>query len=266
MSVGIGFIAARTTSGSPLVMPPSRPPAWFVGRLKPALGVVVDARRAPGCRARLRRAKPSPISKPLIAGIDITAAASRASSRPTRLGVRAESRHQPGGGHHEHAAERLAVGARVVDERLHRLGRLGVRAAQRARLDGCGDRRPRGQESVPSSPSRSTPRRTRPPRRARAGTPWRRRPQRHAPPSRARSRARGCRACRRSRSSARPRDRRDPVAARSLARPRGARPATAITSSQFSKSRFATPSAMGLPMVLPKRTPERIVTRSVSMR
>ena len=32
VSVGSGFIAARATSGSPFVMPPSRPPAWFVSR------------------------------------------------------------------------------------------------------------------------------------------------------------------------------------------------------------------------------------------
>ena len=32
VSVGSGFIAPRTTSGSPVVMPPSRPPAWFVSR------------------------------------------------------------------------------------------------------------------------------------------------------------------------------------------------------------------------------------------
>ena len=32
VSVGIGFIATRTTSGSPVVMPPSRPPERFVSR------------------------------------------------------------------------------------------------------------------------------------------------------------------------------------------------------------------------------------------
>ena len=35
-SVLIGFIAALTTSGWPLVMPASRPPALLVGRVKPS--------------------------------------------------------------------------------------------------------------------------------------------------------------------------------------------------------------------------------------
>ena len=37
-SVLIGFIAARTTSGWPLVVPPSRPPALLLGRVKPCVG------------------------------------------------------------------------------------------------------------------------------------------------------------------------------------------------------------------------------------
>ena len=32
VSVGSGFMAARSTSGSPVVMPPSRPPARLVSR------------------------------------------------------------------------------------------------------------------------------------------------------------------------------------------------------------------------------------------
>ena len=32
VSVGSGFIAQRTTSGSPVVIPPSRPPEWLVSR------------------------------------------------------------------------------------------------------------------------------------------------------------------------------------------------------------------------------------------
>jgi hypothetical protein len=35
VSVGIGLSAARATSGSPVVIPPSRPAAWFVSRKKP---------------------------------------------------------------------------------------------------------------------------------------------------------------------------------------------------------------------------------------
>ena len=32
VKVEIGLIAARTERGSPLVIPPSSPPAWFVSR------------------------------------------------------------------------------------------------------------------------------------------------------------------------------------------------------------------------------------------
>ena len=52
LSDEIGFIAARTRSGSPVVMPPSRPPARSVSRLTPvAVGhdlVVGHASRASG--------------------------------------------------------------------------------------------------------------------------------------------------------------------------------------------------------------------------
>ena len=42
MSVEIGLAAPRTTSGAPLVTPPSSPPALLVGRIQPCFEVVVD--------------------------------------------------------------------------------------------------------------------------------------------------------------------------------------------------------------------------------
>ena len=75
ISVEMGFIATRTTRGSPVVMPPSVPPARLVARLRPG--------RISSCTSDpLRRAasNPRPISTPFTAGIDITARASRPSS------------------------------------------------------------------------------------------------------------------------------------------------------------------------------------------
>jgi hypothetical protein len=80
-TVEIGFIATRTRSGSPLVMPPSRPPARFERRVTPF---------GPGPRSisscawlphRSAVVKPSPISTPFIACTPISAPASRASRR-----------------------------------------------------------------------------------------------------------------------------------------------------------------------------------------
>jgi hypothetical protein len=74
----IGFIAALTRSGSPLVMPPSRPPARSVTRFTPSgVGMISSWAREPRERAWVNA---SPTSTPLIAWIDISAAASRASS------------------------------------------------------------------------------------------------------------------------------------------------------------------------------------------
>src|SRR5918996_3355617 len=76
MSVGNGFIAARTTTGSPFVTPPSRPPARFVCLRRS--GSISSWASDPRRRAS---AKPSPSSTPLTAWIPISAAASRESSR-----------------------------------------------------------------------------------------------------------------------------------------------------------------------------------------
>src|SRR5579864_1426979 len=76
ISVGNGFIAARTTISSPFDMPPSMPPARFdVLRLSVPISSCASDPRMPAS------AKPSPISTPFTAWIPMSAAASRASSR-----------------------------------------------------------------------------------------------------------------------------------------------------------------------------------------
>src|SRR5207245_2697758 len=67
ISVEIGFIATRATRGSPVVMPPSVPPARLVARARPG--------RISSCTSEpLRRAasKPSPSSTPFTAGMDMS--------------------------------------------------------------------------------------------------------------------------------------------------------------------------------------------------
>ena len=93
-SVLMGFMAARTTTGCPLVMPPSVPPALLVSRTKPSAGVSrrAGSKRMGSCTAlpgRDAHAKPSPISTPLIACTPITAQAMRASS------LSRQSMHEP---------------------------------------------------------------------------------------------------------------------------------------------------------------------------
>ena len=73
MSVGSGFIAARTTTSSPFVTPPSSPPAWFVLRPKP--GKISSCASEP---RRPARSAPSPISTALTAWMPISPPASRA--------------------------------------------------------------------------------------------------------------------------------------------------------------------------------------------
>ena len=82
ISVGSGFIAARTTISSPFEMPASIPPARFVSRYRPR-----SSRWISSCASEPRSsasAKPSPISTPFTAWMPITAAASRASRRVSR--------------------------------------------------------------------------------------------------------------------------------------------------------------------------------------
>ncbi len=77
-TVEIGFIAARTLIGFPVLMPPSMPPARLVSlRTPPGAGSISSC----ACEPRLAAdAKPSPISTPLMAGMLIMAPASLASS------------------------------------------------------------------------------------------------------------------------------------------------------------------------------------------
>ena len=82
-TVEIGFIAARTRSGSPLVMPPSRPPARLVERSTPSgPGFISSWAALPRRRAV---SNPSPTSTPLIAWMPMSAPASRESSRSAPL-------------------------------------------------------------------------------------------------------------------------------------------------------------------------------------
>ena len=68
MSVGSGFIAARTTRGSPFVTPASSPPARLVRRRRPGVAGSISSC---ACEPRTRAsAKPSPISTPFDTGLD----------------------------------------------------------------------------------------------------------------------------------------------------------------------------------------------------
>ena len=78
-TVEIGFIATRTRSGSPVLMPPSTPPARLVRRRIPPSPASISSW---ACDPRRRAvAKPSPTSTPFIAWMLISAAARRASRR-----------------------------------------------------------------------------------------------------------------------------------------------------------------------------------------
>src|SRR3989442_6899531 len=79
ISVDSGFIAPRTTTGAPVVTPPSVPPARLVSRKKPRPRVqkISSWAREPGVRAI---SNPGPTSTPLTAWMDITAWARRPSS------------------------------------------------------------------------------------------------------------------------------------------------------------------------------------------
>ncbi len=84
VSVGSGFIAPRTISGEPLVMPPSRPPARLrLAVVAALLGVedLIVRLPSPGTPATV---KPSPIETPLIAWIEQIAIARRPSRRSSQ--------------------------------------------------------------------------------------------------------------------------------------------------------------------------------------
>ncbi len=77
-TVEIGFMAARTRSGSPVLIPPSIPPARLVRRRTPLPEPSISSWANDPRRRAV--ANPSPISTPLIAWMLISAAASRPSS------------------------------------------------------------------------------------------------------------------------------------------------------------------------------------------
>ena len=122
-SVLIGFFAARTTSGWPLVMPASRPPALFVGRTKPRLGVsrcaLVELNRIVNFRAR------PPGRFEAQADFDAFDRLHRhhrlrqaAVELAIPLGVRAQAERQPFDAHFDDAAQRVAFLAGGVDQLL----------------------------------------------------------------------------------------------------------------------------------------------------
>src|SRR3954453_23764434 len=123
--VEIGFIAAWTTSGSPLVMPPSKPPpqaARPVGLPEPAaiLGpedLVVCLGPGPA------RDVPRLAERDALDRLD---RADRLCKPPIELlapgDVRSDARHQAEGAHLEFAAERLVLLPQPIDLLDHRLG------------------------------------------------------------------------------------------------------------------------------------------------
>src|SRR5690606_2853931 len=80
-TVEIGFIATRTRNGSPLVMPPSSPPARLLRRVTPFGPVSASISSWASLPHRSAVVKPSPISTPFIACTPISAPASLASRR-----------------------------------------------------------------------------------------------------------------------------------------------------------------------------------------
>ena len=192
MSVGSGFIAPRTISGSPVVMPPSRPAGAVGLAVVAALGGVEDL--VVGLRARHARDREAVADRDALDRLD---RADRHRQAPVEAllpgDVRAEPGHQPERLHLEHAAERLVGLAQLVDLAHHRLRRLRVQAAHRRAVDlreVLG--RERSLRARARGPRRSGSRASGPRRRARAGTPCTapRRPR--ARRSRERRPARGC--------------------------------------------------------------------------
>ena len=82
--MAMGFMKPETLRSSPLVTPPSRPPALLVGRETPIGGLVrLGAGRISSCilePGTVAAFGPIPMPTPLMAGIDIMACASRPSS------------------------------------------------------------------------------------------------------------------------------------------------------------------------------------------
>ena len=132
-TVEIGFIATRTRTGSPLVMPPSMPPARLVSRRDRVAGHHLVVRRA---------APPARGAEPVadldaLHGLDAHQRTGQPGVEPpVGLHVGAEPDRQPVRDHLDHAAEGVAVVLGRVDLGDHRRG--GGLASTRA----PGSRRP----------------------------------------------------------------------------------------------------------------------------
>ena len=112
-TVAIGFIAARTRSTSPVVMPPSVPPERpDVAGCRRRSGTISSWACEPGVAAS---SKPSPTSTPLIAWMPISAPASRESRRRSQCTCEPRPGRQAVHDDLDHAAERVAVLVRLVD-------------------------------------------------------------------------------------------------------------------------------------------------------
>jgi hypothetical protein len=74
----VGLTAKRATISWPVEMPPRMPPAWFEEKRGPSLPIAISS--AFSVPVRVAAAMPAPISTPLTALIDISAAARSASS------------------------------------------------------------------------------------------------------------------------------------------------------------------------------------------
>ena len=137
-SVLIGFLDARTRIGSPFDVPPSMPPALFVGLRKPnrrSSGewsdsyVIGSITLDPGRRAA---STPRPISTALIAWMLITAAARPAVQLAVPLHVAAEPDRAARDHRFHDAAQRVARFLRRVNRRDDPRVRLRVQRVNRA--------------------------------------------------------------------------------------------------------------------------------------
>ena len=85
MSVGMGFIATVATSGSPVVMPPSRPPALFDARVKQSRSRSSTMGSCTSLPKRRATSNPIPNSTPFIAWMEKSAWPKRAVRRSSAV-------------------------------------------------------------------------------------------------------------------------------------------------------------------------------------
>ena len=227
-TVAIGFIAARTRSTSPVVIPPSVPPARPGGAAQPGPDRRDDL--VVGLRSRAGRGQLEAVAH--LDALDRLDAHQRpgqpAVEAPVPVHVRAEAGRQAVHDHLDDAAEGVAVLAggrrsratiRAAVSRVEAAHRVGVDACQVRRLRARSRRAPR------RAPSSTTWLRHRGAGTPAAGTPWRPRRARPGRRSPGRRPARGSGGPRRSRTSASRRGRRARVAAGSAGRCAPGRPA-----------------------------------------